>query len=110
MELLNAAQVHGSKVDILRTDARHFDLNGKTGPVEEPGKPSFQQQMLAAMEGVNADQIKASDLYQKMLIDPQSVDAQDVTIASAQARMSLDLTKNVVERAVQAYRDIINMR
>jgi flagellar hook-basal body complex protein FliE len=54
--------------------------------------------------------MKATDLYQKMVTDPNSVDVHDVTLAAAEASMSLNLAKTVVERAVQAYRDIINMR
>ena len=66
--------------------------------------------MVSAIEGVNSSQMKATDLYQKMVTDPNSVDVHDVTLAAAEASMSLNLAKTVVERAVQAYRDIINMR
>lgn len=110
MDLLSSLSAHGGQIEQLRTDPRHFDVNGKTGPLDDSGKPTFQDAMISAMEGVNADQIKATDLYQKMITDPNSVDAHDVTLAGAQAAMSLNLAKNVVERGLQAYRDIINMR
>ena len=111
MDLLNSLSAQGGQIEQLRTDPRHFDVTGKMGPL--PGdstKASFQDAMMAAMEGINADQIKASDLYAKMITNPDSVDAHDVTLAGAQAQMSLNLAKNVVERGLQAYRDIINMR
>jgi len=110
MDILSASLAQGNQVNLLRTDPRHLDVNGRTGPVGDPGKASFADAMAVAMEGVNADQIKATDLYQKMITDPDSVDAHDVTLAAAQAQMSLNLAKNVVERGLQAYRDIINMR
>jgi len=110
MDLLSSLSAQGGQIEQLRTDPRHFDVNGKMGPLDDGSKPTFQDAMMTAMEGVNGDQIKATDLYQKMLTDPGSVDAHDVTLAGAQAAMSLNLAKNVVERGLQAYRDIINMR
>jgi flagellar hook-basal body complex protein FliE len=110
MDLLSSLSAQGGQIEQLRTDPRHFDVNGKTGPLPGDSKATFQDAMMSAMEGVNADQIKASDLYTKMITDPDSVDAHDVTLAGAQAQMSLNLAKNVVERGLQAYRDIINMR
>jgi flagellar hook-basal body complex protein FliE len=110
MDLLSSLSAHGGQIEQLRTDPRHFDVNGNMGPLDDGHKATFQDAMDAAMEGVNNDQIKASDLYQKMITDPNSVDAHDVTLAGAEAQMSLNLAKNVIERGLQAYRDIINMR
>jgi flagellar hook-basal body complex protein FliE len=110
MDLMNISQATGNKIDLLRTDARQFDTNGVMGALGGDTKATFSDAMASAMEGVNASQIKATDLYQKMVTDPNSVDVHDVTLAAAEASMSLNLAKTVVERAVQAYRDIINMR
>ena len=111
MDLLSSLSAHGGQIEQLRSDPRHFDVTGRMGPLDNgEKKDTFQDAMITAMEGVNNDQIKASDLYTKMIINPDSVDAHDVTLAGAQAQMSLNLAKNVVERGLQAYRDIINMR
>ena len=110
MYLMNISQATGNQIDLLRTDVRQFDLAGKNSALDDPTKATFQDAMVSAIEGVNNSQIKATDLYQKMITSPDSVDAHDVTLAGAQAQMSLNLAKNVVERGLQAYRDIINMR
>jgi len=111
MDLLSSLSAQGNVIEQLRSDPRHFDVNGKMGPLASGGtKATFQDAMISAMEGINSDQIKATDLYQKMITNPDSVDVHDVTLAGAQAQMSLNLAKNVVERGLQAYRDIINMR
>ena len=111
MDLLSSLSAHGGQIEQLRSDPRHFDVSGKMGPLDTgDSKATFQDALMSAMEGVNGDQIKASDLYTKMITNPDSVDAHDVTLAGAQAQMSLNLAKNVVERGLQAYRDIINMR
>jgi len=111
MDLLSSLSAQGGQIEQLRSDPRHFDVTGKMGPLAADGKPvTFQDAMMTEMEGINGDQIKATDLYQRMITDPNSVDAHDVTLAGAQAQMSLNLAKNVIERGLQAYRDIINMR
>jgi flagellar hook-basal body complex protein FliE len=63
-----------------------------------------------AIGGVNADQMTSEALYQEMILNPDSVDAHDVSVAAAEAQMSLNITKSVVERAVKAYKDIISIR
>jgi flagellar hook-basal body complex protein FliE len=45
-----------------------------------------------------------------MVTDPTSVNVEDVTIALAEANLSLSMTKAVVDRALAAYREIINVR
>jgi flagellar hook-basal body complex protein FliE len=45
-----------------------------------------------------------------MLVDPDSVDAHDVTIAMAKANMSLNITRTVLDRVVRGWKDIINTR
>ena len=50
------------------------------------------------------------DLAQKMITDPNSVNVEDVTIALADANLALSMTKAIVDRALAAYREIINVR
>jgi flagellar hook-basal body complex protein FliE len=72
--------------------------------------PSFEQALLKAMDGVSSSQNKSDDLLQKVVADPNSVDAQDVTIAMAEANMSLNLAKTILSRLVTAWRDVISTR
>ena len=39
-----------------------------------------------------------------MITDPESVDVHDVTIALAEANLSLSMTKAIIDRAIRAYR------
>jgi flagellar hook-basal body complex protein FliE len=71
---------------------------------------SFEQAMLKALDGVSASQNKSDGLLQKVVADPDSVDAQDVTIAMAEANMSLNLAKTILSRVVTAWKDVINTR
>ena len=71
---------------------------------------TFGESMLSALDRVSAYQQFASSLNQAAIIDPDSVDVHDVTIAQAQANMALNITRNVLNRLVQGWRDIINTR
>jgi flagellar hook-basal body complex protein FliE len=50
------------------------------------------------------------DLTQRMITAPDSVDVHDVTIALAEANLAISMTKAIVDRALTAYREIINVR
>jgi flagellar hook-basal body complex protein FliE len=101
--------VTGTVVKLLATDPRHITGGAAaTGAVD--AEAGFGKALMAALEGVNADQQKAMDLTQKMITDPDSVEVHDVTIALASANLSLSIAKAVLDRAVRAYQEIINVR
>ena len=71
---------------------------------------TFQEIMLSALDRVSAQNQFASNLHQAAITDPDSVNVHDITIAQAQANMSLNITRNVLNRMVQGWRDLINIR
>ncbi|TFG82999.1 MAG: flagellar hook-basal body complex protein FliE [Spirochaetales bacterium] len=70
----------------------------------------FEDAMLKALDGVNTDQLDASGAIETFLINPDSIEAHDVTIAMAKANLSLNITRTVLDRVVRAWRDLINTR
>jgi flagellar hook-basal body complex protein FliE len=110
MSLIDANSAVGNIVKMVRTDAGHMDSNGKTGlPVGED-RDGFGNLVADALGRVSDQQLNADNLFQKMITNPDEVEPHDVTIAMAQAEMSLNLTKAIVDRAVKAYNDITAMR
>ena len=71
---------------------------------------TFMDAMLGALDKVSAYQQHSSNMSQAAFLDPDSVNVEDVTIAMAEANMSLNITRNVLSRLVQSWRDIINTR
>ena len=71
---------------------------------------SFGSLLLDSLNSVNAMQQTSEALSVQSIVDPESVNTHDVTIAAAKASMSLSITKNVVDRVIQAYREIQNLR
>lgn len=102
--------IGGGPLSLQRIDPRHFAAGGGTAQVDAAGKASFEQAMLQAMDGVNRMQIDSTKAVEQMLVDPDSIDAHDVTIAMAKANMSLNITRTVLDRVVRAWKDIINTR
>jgi flagellar hook-basal body complex protein FliE len=97
-------------VALARTNPMHYTADGALGVGTAQNAASFQDAMLKAMDGVSGSQAKSDDLLQAVVADPDSVDAQDVTIAMAESSMSLNLAKTVLSRIVTAWKDVINTR
>jgi flagellar hook-basal body complex protein FliE len=85
-------------------------LKHNIGPEAIASRDSFQDAMLRALDAVSADQRQASNVIEAAITDPDSVDIHDVTIAQAKATMSLNVTRTVLSRLVQGWRDLVNLR
>ncbi|MDR2304457.1 MAG: flagellar hook-basal body complex protein FliE [Treponema sp.] len=86
------------------------ELKAKTGADMVVRSGTFEEAMLQALDRVSGDQQFASSLARQAVTDPGSVDVHDITIAQAKAQMSLNITRNILSRLVQGWRDVINTR
>ena len=91
----------GNKVLALekKIDAQHVTRAG-----------TFEQAMLQALDKVSGADQFTKQLEKEAIINPDSVDIHDITIAQAEASMALNITRNVLSRMVQGWRDLINTR
>jgi len=71
---------------------------------------TFEQAMLQALDKVSGADQFTKQLEKEAIINPDSVDIHDITIAQAEASMALNITRNVLSRMVQGWRDLINTR
>jgi flagellar hook-basal body complex protein FliE len=91
----------GNKVIALekKIDAQHITRAG-----------TFEHSMLQALDKVSgADQYK-DQLIKEAIINPDSVDIHDITVAQTEASMALETATRVLSRLVQGWRDLINTR
>ncbi len=95
--------------DILNT-ARAGTTAGAVSEQPQGVEQSFGNLLLSALNNVNDSQVKGMELEQQFITNPDSVDVHDVTIALAEANLAISMTKAIVDRALAAYREIINMR
>ena len=120
MAFIDPAQAMGDIVKLARTNPRHLGGIGEPAaaagaafPAAQTGatvEQKFGDLLLGALGSVNDSQLTAMNLSQKMVTDPSSVNVEDVTIALADANLALSMTKAIVDRALAAYREIINIR
>ncbi len=110
MTFLDATQVTGHMVELARTDPRHISGGVAGQNPDAVSGQSFGSLLLDSLNSVNAMQQTSEALSVQAVVDPESVNTHDVTIAAAKASMSLSITKNVVDRVIQAYREIQNLR
>jgi flagellar hook-basal body complex protein FliE len=86
------------------------ELSGKIGADAVTRAGAFDDAMLRALDKVSASQSFAHQLAQTAITEPGSVDVHDVTIAQAEAAMSLNITRTILNRVVQGWKDLINTR
>ena len=70
----------------------------------------FSQAVKSAVVDVNNLQVQSDQLATQMIRKPDSVNIHDVMIAAQKAQLSLDYTKSLLTKAVQAYQSITNLR
>lgn len=107
MNILGTA-AQGNLIALTRTDPNHVAPADQL--LRETGTGSFEGLLLKALNGANALEVEASNLGRQMVLDPDSVDVHDVTIAMSQANLAVSITKAVVDGALDAYNSIVNMR
>ncbi len=117
-------------LQMTRTDASHYGstkiaASGSVEPVSknitiestnaarvgfEKNRLSFEAYLIDAVKKMNDQQMHVADIEKQMLVDPNSVDIHDVTIAMSKARLSLNLAKSVIDRLVQGWSEITTTR
>lgn len=109
---------------MARTRAEHTAVSNSTESIGLPlnripnaaqsvtdaaGK-TFAEYLVGAVSEMNDQQIAVSDIERQVITDPDSVDPQDVTIAMAKARMSLNLAQSVIDRLITDWNEITTTR
>jgi flagellar hook-basal body complex protein FliE len=85
-------------------------LEKKIGAGDITRAGTFEQAMLQALDKVSGSQQYASELMREAIVNPDGVDIHDITIAQAEASMSINAARNILSRLVQGWRDLINAR
>ena len=63
-----------------------------------------------ALNALNQQQLAVSEVQQKLITDPDSVDIHDVTTAMAKAQMSLSVAQTVIDRLVSGWSELSTVR
>jgi len=110
LKVTHSKHMTSESVDFLGEGSKITMTGDKIGADAVVRSGTFSEAMLGALDKVSSYQQFASSMSQTALIDPDSVNVEDVSIAMAQASVSLNITRNVLSRLVQSWRDLINTR
>jgi flagellar hook-basal body complex protein FliE len=97
----------------VSVDNFRSNMVSSTGMIDNAARPetaSFEQTLLKAFDSMNAKQQKTDELAQQMIIDPESVDPHDVTIAMAEANLSLKIAQSTIDRVIKGWNEITTTR
>jgi flagellar hook-basal body complex protein FliE len=73
-------------------------------------RQDFATMLMDAMNKTSQDQNNVERLTELAIVDPESVDVHELTIAMAKANMSLSLSKAIIDRTVTGFKDILSQR
>lgn len=107
-------------LSMIRTDPAHIGAEPLTSMMTqdirkketgtEKTKGAFEQYLLNAVNSVNDKQMNSDAIAQQLITDPDSVDVHDVTIAMAEASLSLNLAQTVIDRVIKDWNEITTTR
>ncbi|MDR2964971.1 MAG: flagellar hook-basal body complex protein FliE [Treponema sp.] len=110
MKLTNPKHMTMPDSPYFGSGAKALHLQKTVGAEGITGAGTFEQSMLQALDKVSGAHKNASEKEQQAIINPDSIDPHDVSMAQAQADMALGITRNILSRLVQSWRDLINTR
>jgi len=100
----------GHVVKMKVSDPLHYTGNAAIKREGDDVSGSFADVLNNAVTKVNDLQVDAQDQVQQMIYEPEKVDIHQVMIANQKAEISLAFTKAVRDGAINAYRELMNLR
>lgn len=105
-----------NKVNLQVTHDKHFinsestlensgiDLSRATG------ENGFYESLINTLSGLNDQIVDADKISEDFIARPDKVNVHDVMIALQKSKISLDLTRSVIQKSIEGYKAIINLR
>lgn len=103
-------------LDQVKKSGQEFALpsaiNGQSGLLgtEKATELNFQSLLSQKLQEASSLVTDSESKLQTFLVDPDSINPHEVTIALAKANMAVNMTQSVVNAAVKAYREITSLR
>ncbi len=103
---INSIQAKGYQVKMNSTSPKHFNYIEKT----DNNSSTFLNYLKNSISQTNNAIVEAELLQQQLVMDPDSTNIDDVTIAAKEAEIALNLTKTVINKLITGYKELINIR
>ena len=93
----------------LAAQADQIKPAGTTQPAAPEGAEAFADLLKQGIEGVNAQQHKASELKQAFELGEPGVELSQVMLQAQKASLSFEAMTQVRNKLVEAYKEVMNM-
>jgi len=103
---VNSIQPKGYQVRMNSTSPKHFNYIEKN----DNDSSLFLNYLKNSVIDTNDAIVNAEVLQQQLVIDPDSTNIDEVTIAAKEAEIALNLTKTVINKLITGYKELINIR
>lgn len=80
------------------------------GSKNKKNELSFKDVLEDALESINDRQNDYKEMIGRKIIGDNNIDVHDITIAGEKARLSLELTLQIRNKALEAYQEIMRMQ
>jgi flagellar hook-basal body complex protein FliE len=74
------------------------------------GAGSFASSLVGALEYVNGKQLAEKNIAQQLIVAPDTVDIHDVTVAMAEAGMSLEAANRIISQMITSWNEVTTTR
>lgn len=103
-EVVSPSDRLANEIDKIQNQSKNYpDVKS------DPNVPDFQTMFSNAIDGVNEKQMQSSSLAKRFEKGDPQVDLPEVMIAAQKASVSFEAMKEVRNKLVEAYKDIMNM-
>ena len=108
--MVNGVSFNGNIVKMFTSDPLHHTGEAPLKRTSDDVSGSFADMLNSAVAKTNDLQVDAEGLMKKMVTEPESVDIHQVMLATQKAEIALGLTKAVRDGALNAYKELMNLR
>lgn len=103
----NPIKMRSSKMNHMQKDGLVAKKNtDPSSNVEE----SFGELLKKMFYDVNSIELRKDEMMNQFIMNPDSINIEDLSIAMSKAELTVGFVKTVADRVISAYRDISNLR
>ena len=110
MQVNSINDVTGDIVSLKVTNKNHILGSENQVKSNDNVVSGFADMFNSAFNDVNNLELKSNEMTKQLAVNPDSVNIEDVQIASEESEMAILFTKGIVDRVIRAYKEITSLR
>ena len=110
MQVNSINDVTGDIVSLKVTNKNHILGSENQVKSNDNVVSGFADMFNSAFNDVNNLELKSNEMTKQLAVNPDSVNIEDVQIASEESEMAILFTKGIVDRVIRAYKEITSIR